>query len=183
MNTATKNAKVTISTPGGPEVETTVGELGSLRDRLHDADRLTSPLGITTQLSSKDDFLTAIRNASREIAIAKQAWKTAKELEAEEVEQLDEWLDAESATEAARAAREKLKTAKLSSEAVQDAADRTADKKAVVDLQRQIRSDLLVIYAAKFNRRTAEAIEPGENRRIILSAKVGKVEPEQLGLF
>lgn len=177
MNSATRDAKVTISTPGGPEVETTVGELGSL------ADRLKSPLGITTQMSSKDDFLTAIRNASREIAIRKQEWKTAKEMEAEEVEQLDEWLEAESAADTLKAARELLKTAKLKSEEVQDAADKTATAKEALSLQRQIRSDLLVIYAAKFNRRTAESIEPGENRRIVLSAKVGKVEPEQLGLF
>lgn len=183
MKSAHADAEVTISTPGGPEVKTTLGEMTQLADRLKDADRLESPLGITTQLSSKDDFLQAIRNASREIAIRKQEWKTAKEMEAEEVEQLDEWIEAESASDTLKAAREKLKTAKLKSEEVQDAADTTADKKAALDLQRQIRSDLLVLYAAKFNRRTAEAIEPGENRRIILSAKVGKVEPEQLGLF
>lgn len=183
MNAELRKAKVTIGTGDGDEVETTLGEMDDLSKRLQDSDRLQSPLGITTQMTSKEDFLTAIRNASREIAIAKQDWKTAKEMEAEEVEQLDAWLEAESAADEARAKKELLKTAKLNSEAVQDAADRTADKKAALDLQRQIRSDLLVIYAAKFNRRTAEAIEPGENRRIVLSAKVGKVEPEQLGLF
>lgn len=183
MSLANKDAKVTISTPGGPEVETTLGEMNELADRLQDSDRLQSPLGIDTQLARKEDFLEAIRKASREIAIAKQAWKTAKEMEAEEVEQLDEWLETESAADELKALKEKLKTAKLNSEAVQDAADTTADKKDALDLQRQIRSDLLVLYAAKFNRRTAEAIEPGENRRIVLSAKVGKVEPEQLGLF
>ncbi len=183
MKTAHADAEVTISTPGGPEVKTTLGEMNQLTERLKDADRLESPLGITTQLSSKEDFLNAIRNASRQIAIKKQEWKTAKEMEAEEIEQLDEWIDAESAKEEAAAKRELLKTAKLKSETVQDAADKTADAKAAVDLQRKIRSDLLVLYAAKFNRRTAESIEPGENRLIILSAKVGKVEPEQLGLF
>lgn len=183
MNKALADTKVTIGTGDGHEVETTLGDMNQLADRLKDSDRLQSPLGITTQMSSKEDFLTAIRDASRQIAIRKQEWKTAKEMEAEEVEQLDEWIEAESANDTLKAAREKLKTAKLKSEEVQDAADTTADKKAALDLQRQIRSDLLVLYAAKFNRRTAESIKPGENRRIILSAKVGKVEPEQLGLF
>lgn len=182
-NSKIKDAKVTISTPGGPEVETTLGEMEQLTDRLKDADRLQSPLGITTQLSSKGDFLNAIRNASREIARAKQDWRTAKDMEAEEVEGLDEWLESQSAADEAKAKKELLKTAKLGSDEVCEAVERTADKKAVLDLQRKIRSDLLVLYAAKFNRRTAESIEPGENRMILLSAKVGKVEPEQLGLF
>lgn len=183
MDATLRKTKVTIGTGDGHEVETTLGEMDDVTKRLQDNDRLVSPLGIGTQLASKDDYLQAIRNASREIARAKQDWKTAKEMEAEAVEHLDEWLEAESAKEEAAAAREKLKTAKLNSDEVCEASERTADKKAVLDLQRQIRSDLLVLYAAKFNRRTAESIEPGENRLIIMSAKVGKVMPEQLGLF
>lgn len=183
MNAELRKAKVTIGTGDGDEVETTLGDMDDLSKRLKDGDRLQSPLGITTQLSSKEDFLNAIRNASREIARAKQDWKTAKEMEAEEVESLDEWIEAESAKDEAKAAREALKTAKLASDEVCEAMERTLDKKAVVDLQRQIRSDLLVLYAAKFNRRTAESIEPGENRLIIIKATVGKVMPEQMGLF
>jgi hypothetical protein len=178
MTTATKDAKVTISTPGGPEVETTVGELGELGNKIRRRE-----VGINVQLAKREDILTAIRNASREIARAKQDWKTAKEMEAEIVEGMDEWLDVEQTKDSLKMKREALKTAMLASDEVQDATERVADKKAVLDLQRQIRSDLLVIYAAKFNTRTAESIEPGENRIIILKASVGKVEPEQLGLF
>lgn len=178
MNSATKDAKVIISTPGGPEVETTVGELADLPNKMRRREA-----SINVQLASKDTMLKAIRDASREIARARHDYKTAKEMETEVVEEMDEWLEAQSATDTARAKRETLKAAKLAGDDVCEAVERTADKKAVLDLQRQIRSDLLVIYAAKFNTRTAESIEPGENRRIVLSAKVGKIEPEQLGLF
>lgn len=183
MTTKLRKTKVTIGTGDGDEVETTLGDLDDMskgRRRGVDPD---SNVGITTQLASKGDFLTAIRNASREIARAKQDWRTAQEMEAEVVEALDEWLDLESAKGEVKAKRELFKTASLADDDVCEATERTADKKGTLDLQRKIRSDLLVLYAAKFNRRTAESIEPGENRLIILSAKVGKIEPEQMELF
>ena len=116
MDATLRKTKVTIGTGDGHEVETTLGEMDDVSKRLQDNDRLVSPLGIGTQLASKDDYLQAIRNASREIARAKQDWKTAKEMEAEAVEHLDEWLEAASAKEEAAAARETAKEEAAASE-------------------------------------------------------------------
>lgn len=178
MNSATKDAKVIIGTPGGPEVETTVGELADLPNKMRRRDA-----SINVKMANQDTMITAIRDASREIAKARHDLKIAKELEAEAIEDLEEYSDVQETADSLRVKRDALKTAKLANNDVCFASEKVADKKAVLDLQRQIRSDLLVIYAAKFNTRTAESIEPGENRRIVLSAKVGKIEPEQLGLF
>lgn len=137
---------------------------------------------LSVRLASKDDMLQAIRNANADIARARAEEKAAKEMLNEEIEQLDGWIDHESAKEEVKRTKDELEAQKLESAAVETAAENHEDKKSELASKRALLSDLLVLYAAKYNSKTVE-VEREQPRLIILSAKVGKVEPEQLALF
>lgn len=143
---------------------------------------VSSPLSIGVQLAKQDDFLQAIRNTQADIIRARAEEVAAKEMLNEEIEQLDGWIDHEAAKEEVKRARDELAAQKAESEAVETAQENYDEKSEAVARHKAILSDLLVLYAAKFNSKTVE-VERQQPRLILLSAKLGKVEPEQLRLF
>lgn len=177
-----KDAQVTIS-DGETEVITTVGELGELGKSIARKPALDpdSNVGITTQLATKEQLLEAIRQAINDVAVAKSRLITAKQMRQDEVENLDEWLAVEEIKADLKMKNEALKQAVLQDDNVLQADEKVAEEVEKVGHHKAILSALLVLYAAKFNSKTVEV--EGENRLIILSAKIGKVEPEQLMLF
>lgn len=142
----------------------------------------TNGQSLAVRLTKKEDFLQAIRNAQADIMRARSEEQAAKEMLKEEIEQLDAWIDHESAKEEVKRTRDELNAQKTESAEVETAQENYDDKSEAVARAKAIMSDLLVLYAAKFNSKTVE-VERTQPRLILLSAKLGKVEPEQLNLF
>lgn len=143
---------------------------------------VSSPYSVGVQLASKDDFIQAIRNAQADIIRAKSEERAAKEMLDEEVEQLDGWIENQQAKEEVKRTRDELKAQMAESGEVETATENYEEKSDALARHRAIMSDLLVLYAAKFNSKTVE-VEREQPRLILLSAKIGKVEPEQMRLF
>ena len=143
---------------------------------------IESPLSINVQLAKKDEFIQAIRNVSADILRAKAEERAAKEMLNEEIEQLDGWTTHEEAKEEAARTNAELKAQMIESEEVETATENYQEKSDTLARHKAILSDLLVLYAAKFNSKTVE-VEREQPRLILLSAKIGKVEVEQLRLF
>lgn len=115
------------------------------------------PAEVNVQPKSREEFLNAIYLAHSNILRAKLKLRTAKENREDLVG------IAISESPAVRSADEELEAA-------------VAD----LGLAQKVMSDLLVVYSAKFNSRT---VDVDERRLIVLTAKLGKVEVEQLSLF
>lgn len=179
MKTTTEDATVTIS-DGHTEVSMPASEFGEMG--MSNERDISSPLSLGVQLASKDDFIQAIRNTQADIVRAKSEERAAKEMLNEEIEQLDGWIDRQSAREELKRAADELKAQMIESEQVESAEDNHQEKADDLARHRAIMSDLLVLYAAKFNSKTVE-VEREQPRLILLSAKIGKVEPEQLRLW
>ena len=143
---------------------------------------VSSPLSIGVQLASKDDFIQAIRNTQADIIRAKSEERAAKEMLDEEIEQLDGWIENQQVREEVKRTRDELKAQMAESGEVETATENYEEKSDALARHRAIMSDLLVLYAAKFNSKTVE-VEREQPRLILLSAKIGKVEPEQMRLF
>jgi len=180
MQKELRDTKVTISS-GNDEVETTLGALDDMAGMNEPRD-VSSPLSIGVQLASKDDFIQAIRNTQADIIRAKSEERAAKEMLDEEVEQLDGWIENQQAKEEVKRTRDELKAQMAESGEVETATENYEEKSDALARHRAIMSDLLVLYAAKFNSKTVE-VEREQPRLILLSAKIGKVEPEQMRLF
>lgn len=135
---------------------------------------------INLQPKSKADFEQSIRLAQARVLREKSKLKIAKDMLKDEVEGLDAFADYEDAKHAAAEAKSELEAAKIESGQVEHAQIAVDDAVANVGAAQQMISDLLVVYSAKFNSRTVNA---DQNRLILMTAKLGKVEPEQLSIF
>lgn len=135
---------------------------------------------VNLQPKSKAEFEQAIRTAQANVLRRKQSLKNAKDMLKDEVEVLDEYESFEEAKTELKAAKDELEAAKIESAAVEHATVEVEDAVAELGSANSVLSDLLVVYAGKFNTRTVEA---DERRLIELTAKLGKVEVEQLSLF
>lgn len=173
-------SKVEISKDGikatdglGVEEPRDVRSVGSIED---------SGASLNVRLAKQEDFLQAIRNAVADVTRARGDVRVAREMLKEEIEQLDAWVDHEAAKEAVKRATDELEAQKAESAEVEQATDTLDTKQTDLAAKQALLSDLLVLYAAKFNSKTVE-VEQRQPRLILLSAKLGKVEPEQLRLF
>ena len=131
------------------------------------------PAEVNVQPKSREEFLNAIYLAHLNILRAKLKLRTAKE-NREEKQDLDDLRSQ------VRSARDKLAIAISESPAVRSADEELEAAVADFGLAQKVMSDLLVVYSAKFNSRT---VDVDERRLIVLTAKLGKVEAEQLSLF
>ena len=68
----------------------------------------TNGQSLAVRLTNKEDFLQAIRNAQADIMRARSEEQAAKEMLKEEIEQLDAWIDHESAKEEVKRTRDEL---------------------------------------------------------------------------
>lgn len=150
--------------------------VGAVLDAATQADELE----INVDPKTKADFEQSIRLAQARILREKSKLKTAKDMLKDEVEGLDAYEAYEEAKHSAAEAKSELEAAKIESAAVEHATIAVEDAVAEVGSAYQLLSDLLVVYAAKFNSRTVNA---DQNRLILMTAKLGKVEPEQLSIF
>lgn len=135
---------------------------------------------VNLQPKSKSDFEQAIRTAQANVLRRKQALKNAKDMLKDEVEGLDAYAAYEDVKAELKTVKDELEAAKIESASVEHATVEVEDAVAELGSANGILSDLLVVYAGKFNTRTVEA---DERRLIELTAKLGKVEVEQLSLF
>lgn len=135
---------------------------------------------INLQPKSKAEYEQSIRLAQARVLREKSKLKTAKDMLKDEVESLDAFADFEEAKTSMAEAKAELEAAKIESGEVEHAQIAVDDAIAAVGTAQSLLSDLLVVYAGKYNTRTVNA---DQNRLIELTAKLGKVEPEQLTLF
>lgn len=138
------------------------------------------PAEVNVQPKSREEFLSAIYSAHSNILRAKLKLRTAKENREDLVGDLEEKQDLDDLRSQVRSARDKLAIAISESPAVRSADEELEAAVADLGLAQKVMSDLLVVYSAKFNSRT---VDVDERRLIVLTAKLGKVEVEQLSLF
>ena len=136
------------------------------------------PADVNVEPKSREEFLNAIYLAHSNILRAKLKLRTAKENREDLVGDLEEKQDLDDLKSQVRSARDKLAISE--SPAVRSADEELEAAVADLGLAQKVMSDLLVVYSAKFNSRT---VDVDERRLIVLTAKLGKVEVEQLSLF
>lgn len=135
---------------------------------------------INVDPKTREQFEQSIRLAQARVLREKNKLKTAKDMLKDEVEGLDAFEEYEAAKHSAAEAKAELDAAKIESAAVEHAQIEVDNAVGGVGAAQQLLSDLLVVYSAKFNSRTVNA---DQNRLILMTAKLGKVEPEQLSIF
>lgn len=129
---------------------------------------------------SQDEYLVSIRAAQANVLRAKAQLKVKKEMLADGIDELPEKKELNQLKADIKLAKTDLDAAIVESEDISRLQDEVEDSVAELSAAQATLSDLLVVYSAKFNSRTVMA---DQNRLIIMTAKLGKVEPEQLSLF
>lgn len=131
---------------------------------------------------TESDFLDLIRAGHADLLRDKQRLKDRKDDLREIEKELPSYEALKEAVDAAATARAEFKAEKLESEDVENAQYDVDSAIERVGLRKQVLSDLLVVYGAKFNKRTV-SLQRGKQNVILYTAIIGEESAEQLSLF
>ena len=129
-----------------------------------------------------DQTIEKIRIFDQDIRRFDHQAKTVKELIRAKVEELPEYATVESLSEQLKEARKALKQAKLRLPGYNDLCNNLADEQDALKNAKLNLSDFLLGYFAETKARQI-ALEPKDEREVILKARLGKPKDDQLNLL
>lgn len=136
----------------------------------------------TSQPRTEQDFLDLIRAGHADLLRDKQRLKDRKSDLKEAEKDLPSYDRLKELSDEISTVRAEFKAEKLEDEDVENAQYDVDAAIELVGLRKQVLSDLLVVYGAKFNKRTV-SLQRGKQNMVLYTAIIGEESAEQLSLF
>jgi hypothetical protein len=129
------------------------------------------------------DTINAVKNQEYIIEMTKKSIDTRKELIAEHIENMQEWLEVEAAKEELMRVRQ-IMSAKLSSDGIyNDQLEDLAQLKDKLKSEKETLSDLIVGYFSLTKERQMEMTSSGDARTLVIKGSLGKKGKYQTNIF
>jgi predicted RNase H-like nuclease (RuvC/YqgF family) len=129
------------------------------------------------------DTINAVKNQEYIIEMTKKSIDTRKELIAEHIENMQEWLEVEAAKEELMRVRQNM-SAKLSSDGIyNDQLEDLAQLKDKLKSEKETLSDLIVGYFSLTKERQMEMTSSGDARTLVIKGSLGKKGKYQTNIF
>jgi predicted RNase H-like nuclease (RuvC/YqgF family) len=129
------------------------------------------------------DTINAVKNQEYIIEMTKKSIDTRKELIAEHIENMQEWLEVEAAKEELMRVRQNM-SAKLSSDGIyNDHLEDLAQLKDKLKSEKETLSDLIVGYFSLTKERQMEMTSSGDARTLVIKGSLGKKGKYQTNIF
>jgi hypothetical protein len=129
------------------------------------------------------DTINAVKNQEYIIEMTKKSIDTRKELIAEHIENMQEWLEVEAAKEELMRVRQNM-SAKLSSDGIyNDHLEDLAQLKDKLKSEKETLSDLIVGYFSLTKERQIEMTSSGDARTLVIKGSLGKKGKYQTSIF